>query len=534
MSTRFGWFEKEFRLNFPIRPSGLCLALAYAVVFWLARQISVDQWMLSAGVRVGALLLFAPRYWPYLILGEYAVFAYTRAPLINTFGPAWAIVSSIVLMPAAAYIVHRHRRLLASGKHYWILSVAVLSAIVITALNLSTAWLLMPTRHEAVSWNGAIKYMIGDYLGILIFAPLVVLWTQRQLSFPSARRIPLDALISIAVIVLLGVIAMQLPETAGFERNSLRLLMVVPAAALTYLHGWRGAVIGVASLTTIVGLTTQSTGEPNSFDANAFLAQEILAITNTALLFFGAAISHYYRKFKHRDLMSKHAVAAARINLITGDRALFDRVVRMEIISDDIDTILRNAVKTMREEGLSKAAIALQNASVPQMQLFREQLLLTYPSGIGRYGLYVALHSCVFAGVWEQTGRLTRPRLLGDPCQLSVELQVTAYRGICDAIRVLMDHETGTIDVRARCWRHRAHRGIVINVSLLDHTRSLAPATAVQALELLMGRALAFDGTVRCRRNRIRLLFSERAEATVAYRVPSGASIDQMTPPAVS
>ncbi len=158
VSVQLGWLEKEFRLNLRIRPSGLLLAAAYAVVFWAVRQISVDQFALSAGVRVAALLLFAPRYWPYLILGEYAFFAYSRYPLIDKFGLSWVIISSAVLMPTVALIVHRHRNLIATGNQYWLLSVAALSAVCITILNQGLAWLLMTTKHDAVSWDGALRF----------------------------------------------------------------------------------------------------------------------------------------------------------------------------------------------------------------------------------------------------------------------------------------------------------------------------------------------------------------------------------------
>lgn len=549
MATRLGWLEKEFRIpSIRILPGGLLLAAAYALLYPILRNMSADQWFLPAGLRVAALLLFAPRYWPYLVLGEYAIFAYARFPHAAHYGWTYTIVASAALMPAVAFIVHRHQRLIASGSQNWILSVAALSAIAVTAVNLGTVWLFRSTPHEAVSWSGVLTYFIGDYLAILIFAPLVVLWKQNPPVIPSIRRIPLVVLASIAVMVMLGVIAMlipipsmdptqpaQKPTPQELIQASLRILMIVPAIALTYRHGWRGAAIGVVSLNLIAGLTMRSTGETNSFDGNAFIAQEILAVAGTGLLIFGSSISHYYRKFKHRDVAGRHAIAAARINLTAGERALFDRVIRMEIIANDLDSALRNAIRKIRNSGLPGEAMALQDTSIPQLQLFREQLLLTYPSGIGHYGLYVALHSSGFFASLEQTGRLTRPRLHGNPAHLSIELQVTAYRSICDAVQVLMEHETGTIDVRARCWRQGTYRGIVINIALLDRLKVPAPATTVHAMDLLMGRALLFDGTVRCRRNRIRILLSEHVAGEPAgHRVPSGASTDQSMPPALS
>lgn len=533
VSERPNWLEREFQLR--IRLSGLLLTAAYAVVFWTFRQnISVDQWMLSAGIRVGAVLLFAPRYWPYLIAGEWVAFAYMRYPYIERFGLPWVVISSIVLMPTVALIVHWHRRLLASGNPYGVLSVAGLSAVCITALNLGLAWLLMPTRHAAVSWDGAVTYVIGDYLGILIFAPLVMLWRHRNLSIQLSRTWRLDVAASLVIIGLLGIYAMHLPGTEIAAKNSLRILMILPAIALTCLHGWQGGAVGVVALNLMVGLTMETSGLLGARDPNAFLVQEILAMAGTALLLLGSTISHFYYKFMHRDHLDGHALTLARANLLANERELRDGAARIRLLGEDMDKAFRNTVQWLHERGHHTAAMDMQRSSAAQSQLFREQLSLVYPSGIEHYGLYLVLQSSGIAGVWEQSNRFTSPHLTGNPCRLSVELQLAAYRCICDAVALLLEREKGMIRMRARCGRHGARQGIVVNVSLLDPARLLSQDTMARAVEVLMGRVLVYGGTVRCRRNQIRLLLVEPSRVPTSQRVPSGASIDQMMPPSTS
>lgn len=530
---RLNWLEQEFQLR--IRLSGLLLVLAYAVVFWGVRQISVDQWVLSAGVRVGALLLFAPRYWPYLIAGEYVAFAYMRYPLIDRFGLAWVVISSAALMPTAAFIVHKHRRLLASGNPYGLLSVAALSAVCITILNLGLAWLLMPTRHSVVSWDGALTFVIGDYLGILIFAPLAMFWRHRNLSIQFSSRWRLDVIAALTILVLLGIYAMLLPETDVAAKNSLRILMILPAIALTCLHGWQGGAVGVAALNLVFGFTMERTGVPGSNDPNAFLAQEILAMTGTALLLLGSTVSHFYYKFMHRDQIERHTLTLARANLLATERELREGAAQIRLLGEDVDNALQQAVKWLRERGHNTAAMDMLHSSMTQSQLFREQLSLIYPSGIEHYGLYLVLQSSGITGVWDQSDRMAPPHLTGNPCRLSLGLQLAAYRSICDAVAILLKHETGAIRIRARCGRRNAQQGIVINVYLLDRLRTLSPETVARVLDSLTGRALIYGGTVQCRRNHIRLLFNEPERAPAAtHRVPSGASIDQMMPPFAS
>ncbi|WP_312236344.1 hypothetical protein [Stenotrophomonas sp.] len=101
--------NRAFPLDLRIPLGGPMLASAYALAYWAARSISVDQLYLPAGLRVAALLLLRPRWWPWLMLGEYAFFGISRYPMIDRYGIAWVIIASMVLMPTVAVIVRAHR-----------------------------------------------------------------------------------------------------------------------------------------------------------------------------------------------------------------------------------------------------------------------------------------------------------------------------------------------------------------------------------------------------------------------------------------
>lgn len=94
-------FKKAIELSFRIRPVGITLAAAYALSCLASRQFSLDQFFLPAGIRAAALLIVPPRLWPYLLLGEYAYFATLRIPMIDSYGLAWVILASTLLMPMA-------------------------------------------------------------------------------------------------------------------------------------------------------------------------------------------------------------------------------------------------------------------------------------------------------------------------------------------------------------------------------------------------------------------------------------------------
>lgn len=529
---QLSWLKKEFHLNLRIHPGGLLLAVLYAFAYGLARSSSVDQMYLPAGIRVAALLLCPPRWWPYLILGEYAYFAQARYPMIEKYGLAWVVTASAVLMPTVALIVHWHRRRLASHNEAWLLSIVALSAITVSSLNQGLAYLLMPTLHDAVSWSGMLRYMVGDYLGILMFAPLALLWQRRHVSFAATSRWRSAAIAALSVIVALGLYAAHLPDSQdmALAKNSLRIAMMLPAIGLTCLYGWRGAAVSFAAVNLTLALTLEFTGQPGSFDASAFVAQQILAVTGTALLLLGSTISHHYHRFASKEKLRSQAESFARTGHLASEQERRQRAVQMRLIGEDIDQSFLRAAALLKQRGEHASALDMLSASQMQSRLFREQISMVYPTEIEYSGLFVALRSGGLAGVWEMTDRIANPRLHGDPCQLSLGLQLAAYRSLADAVSLLLDHENGYLQIRVRCGRRGGARGIMMTVALLDHKRRLTATTIQRAQQTLAGRTLAYGGSAGCRRNRIRLLL---VDVPTSYREPSGASMDQITPPAV-
>jgi len=457
------WLKRDIHLRARLHPGGVLMAVTYAVAFWAARNVSVDQLYLPAGLRVAALLLCPPRYWGYLIAGEYAYFAQARYPLIPQYGLAWTVFASAALMPAVAWIVHAHRRWMASSNDTWLLSVALLAAIVVTALNQGIAYLLMPTQHEAVSWEGVARYAIGDYLGILLVAPLVVMWRRRRMAAESMRGWALAATVSLVVI----------------------------------------------GVNLMVQLRMDSTGLPGSHDPAAFTAQQILAVAGTALLLLGATISHYYHHLRQNEWSGRRAIALTRTTLVASERDRRERALHLRSVGDDIDLSLQKAASMLAAAGHDGLASELLRFHAAQSSALRVQANLVYPAEIESTGLYVALRAGAIADAWAHTDRVLPAHLMGDPCDLSLDLQLAAFRSMIDAVTVLLTGERGSLRLRARTIQRGEQQGIVVIAGLLDRYRVLAPSTVELAKQALGARALAYQGDVQCRGNRIRMVLRE-------------------------
>ena len=502
------WWKNGLQLNLRIEPIGLALAVIYALACWGARQISLDQFYLPAGIRVAAVLLCPPRLWPYLILGEYAYFAQLRYSMVDKYGTAWVIFASAFLMPIVALIVHLHRKMIAATTNVWLISVAASSAVAISLLNRSFSQFLWPTPPDNPFVATVARYAVGDFIGILTVAPLALLWVRRRSESDWAAGFFKPTGMALGLMMLLGVSAAFLPADSATARTSLQVLMALPAIALTCILGWRGAAIAVPTLNLIIGLTTPKP-YPSSFDPHAFTTQLIMAIAGVALLVLGSRITHYYHHYKIRDDGEKNAIKLARNSHVASEMGLRERALHLRKIGDGMDISLNEVVNWLKLQGHHEIAGGLLHTAVVHSRQFRAQTSMVYPTALDHLGLYVALQAGGVREAWELTHRVTRPRLEGDPCQLSIGLQLAAYRAMTDAVTLLLETESGQIQVRARCGRFGRYRGIVVTVAMLDAAYALSETTMSMAVERLAGRALAYGGVVQCRRNRVRMVLLE-------------------------
>jgi hypothetical protein len=508
-SFLLNWWKNglQLKLRMRIYPDGLLIAAIYALACWATRQISVDQFYLGAGIRVSALLLCPPRLWPYLLLGEYAYFAQMRFPMIETHGTPWVIFGSVFLMPTAMFLAKVHRARIYRASDAWMLSLAVSVAASITLLNVVLSQLLWPVPPSLPALSRAVRYVLGDFIGILTVAPLALLWIRRHPDryWAARRSVPTAACLSMMLVLGLG--CAQLPPESTVERTTLQLLTSLPAIALTCILGWPGAALAVPLLNLTVGLTMPTSNLPWSFDSTTFTVQQILALASAALLALGSTISGYYHRCLANAFSRSKAAALVRTSHYAGEMDLRHRALEINRIGDSVDRYLSETASWLKAQGHEQIAGNLVRTSGMYSRKFREQASMVYPTALEHVGLYLTLQAGGISEAWSNTGCLVEPRLAGDPCRLTVPLQLAAYRAVTEAVSLLLQRESGHVRINARCGRSGGSDGILIVVAMLDTRHKLSDATRELALETLSGRAMAYGGAVHCRRNRIRMLF---------------------------
>ncbi|WP_459041384.1 MASE1 domain-containing protein [Stenotrophomonas sp. PSU-St19] len=495
----------------PVHPAGLLLAAAYAIACVSARQFSLDQFFLPAGIRVAALLIVPQRGWPYVLLGELGYFAYLRIPTIDEYGLERVILASTLLMPMAMLVVHLHLRKTISeaATGFWLLSLSISAAIAVTGLNLSLSRLLWPVPPPDTLLDAAERVVFGHFAAIITMAPLALLWARRRSGSPWQKRLLVPSLVAIALMLALGLCMQLISTDAHSTRTHLVLLAALPAITLTFMHGWRGAAIAIPLLNLPLHFATPSTGLPASFDLGTFSTQQNMAVMSVALLALGSSISYHHQRARSRGLAEETTLRLTRSSHQTSERELRERAAHLKRLGDGMDSSLVEMVSWLKSQGHHAVANSLQHASSVHSRLFREQASMVYPTGLEQVGLYIALQAGGACEIWNNTHRVIPPRLAGNPCLLTVDLQLAIYRSLIEAVSLLLELETGQVCVRARSGQAGGRRGIVAIVSLLDRGCTLSARTTDQAVERLAGRMLAYGGTVHCRGNRLRLVLHE-------------------------
>lgn len=489
-------------------PEGLLVAALYAAACWSAWHVSLDQFFLPAGVRVAALLVCRREMWPYLLLGDYLYLGCLRVPMIDKHGLDWVLISSAYQFPFAAFVVYLHRRAISSQTDTWLISAAAAISMFIGVGNLALVHILSGAPPSGGFMTVASRVVLGHYMAILTIAPLALLCIRWRDIHWTAWRGTASTYAGLSLLAC-GAVSLLIPETSDPAKVILQLLMAIPVVVLTCIHGWWGAAVGLPLMSAFVRINTPVTGLPESFDLESFKVQLLTALSGTALLALGSRITHHYRQYVFQAKAQRQAITNARTSHCTGERELRNRVADLRKIGDGLDAALSETIDWLRIRGQHDVATSILHVATVHSRKFREQTNMVYPTTMEHVGLYLALQVGGIGDAWDETDRLVQPYLLGDPCCLCLDLQLTAYRALTEAVSLLLEHEPGKLKIRAKCGRYQSNRGILVTVGTVDARHRLSRSTATMAVGRLSGRTQAYGGTVQCRRNRIRMFFKE-------------------------
>lgn len=473
---------------------GLLLAAGYATATYYLRIGSSAHWYLPAGLRFASLFLIPLRYWPYLYFGECAALFAVRWPDAERWGIPFLMVSTLSYMPPVAGIVHlirKHTSLprIATGRDVLtMLSAAMAIAIISTSVNAATTYALMVERPSAPAPYVVGIWLMGQYLGIMMFASAALLWFNRPETKSFVTRLWPE---SMAVLGLLVAVLVALhtsgADGAGALTQASRMLFGVTAVTLTYRHGWRGAAVGAVTLALAVGLT----GRPD-YDPSLLIAQQVVALVISALLASGAVVTH------SRDIATIEATARRRAEdawrrawrdseeqnseSLARAQSAYDRIMRE---SDEIIADLRKASRAEHVMRLTGDLMASTRAATKSVM--RE----IYPAIVfSADGLFGALRATNMPPEAH-----SRTALSGNPEYLSREGALSVYRVATAAIDAFASMSPLAISLRVRIGRFSAGTGAYVRVEVDAQGTRTSEHTA--AIARLSRRVLAHGGIMR-------------------------------------
>jgi two-component system, NarL family, sensor histidine kinase FusK len=434
MGQRPGWTK-----NWLVQD--IATGLIYLALYLLVRPVSHSIWIVTAGLRLGALLLVPYRQWPALVLADTAGLLYYDLPCLGQFGPLFVTVDSIspFLLAAPAVWWFRSKqglfpshRMVRVKPLLWCL---VTVTLIWTAGSMVTVRTLpLPYSHEGSTATYVLYTALGKLVGILTFVPLALCFKLRDTSVPLtvqikrlfSSRLAVDAL----VVVLPTLLALFLLSRHGQQESKdvIRIFMFVPVGWLTLRHGWRAASFGTAVVMSALFINMSHVPDPALVQTQAFIC-----FATVSLLVLGARTSSENLLQERERLESKEALRLAQQGLYLCEVRMRQTAYNLEQIAGTLQVTHNGILKRFRHMiSLTESQNYFRQASATNAQIYQLADSL-HPLSWREKGLPSALRESIGRTLDEQ-GFVYRCSLEGRGLsQLSPGVHSAIYRFACEA-----------------------------------------------------------------------------------------------------
>ncbi|MCC8553003.1 MASE1 domain-containing protein [Xanthomonas hortorum] len=453
---------------------GMLISVCYGLTFVMLWFCSIDQWYLPVGLRVITLLFRPYREWPFLLAGDAAAMLWLRVPLAQRqdYSLLWAYLSPFLHAPMIAYFIwlarHHSRGLVYHAR--WLVPFAIAVAFCNSLWSIAINAVLdgPPTISF---WEFLLRYWLGSYLGILMFLLPVMLWSPKQLQ-PIRVDLPRD--LGASVIAIVALFYMLNYTHTALPRNVLMIALIGPAVLLTRRHGFIGTALGTLLAIVALAISIPKVYQIGFYDPNLFLIQLFHVFVSTGLFIFGARLTVPLKRFDTIRRIRAEAQQTVKDSYLAAERTLRSQVVEYSDVNVQINRMRKDIVADLRARGHHAAAMEITRVAVIESRLLQEYVASLYPLEIETHGLFQSLRSPALARFKSTEFEYL---LQGDCSQLSISLQLAAYRCSLSAIELLP--QANKHFIQARVWRGRGGQGVAIRVfadtSLLGSVRRDSP-----------------------------------------------------------
>ncbi|NII10413.1 MASE1 domain-containing protein [Oleiagrimonas sp. C23AA] len=507
-------------MRIPRYLQGPLLAALYFLAWLALWPTTMPMWVLPAGLRFGLLLLTPMRLWPWLIAGEWGASALaegiTHAPRM-----AWQAFMAgdvpDVLIVALCLSVLRRLGLQASLRSPEAVARLLASALVTcTAVTLGGATIVKamhPTLNLPRIANALGGDLLGEYLGVLLLAPVLIMLVRERPHRDTLTRLLLDGLLVLLPSMLVLLTLMQntdpLPQFA-------RILSLSPVLYFAFRHGWRGASLSMLVINGSMMLFADiMQRQPPPAEAHLFLA-----VAGTATLMLGAAIDALRRSSsrlaiqnarleganRRLDLLARQLSEAARRNLrLEEDQRRYMAAELHDELGQNltaIQTRVKLAQNRLQDAGLADVATSINDILGHMRQAVRRLLDNLRPTVLDEFGLARALEEGPIADLLRSAGITYHFELHGDIRGLDEDTRTTIYRVAQEAATNAVRHAMAqTLSLRVRVGER--HGTMLVLLDIRDDGVGLpetsTPRRGGRGLQSMRDRVTALSGIFRIR-----------------------------------
>jgi PAS domain S-box-containing protein len=311
------------------------LSFAYAT-----KQVS-SVWPAS-GIALAILLLFGIRFWPGILIGAFLVNLSTKEPPIAAF----LIACGNVLAPAAAFwLLKKYKFRTSIDRLHEILGLILFAALISTAISatIGTATLLLSSLIFFANFSSVwLTWWVGDMMGILIVAPLILVWSHSGRLLQILRRFG-EFLVLLFFVALMSyfVFKLNLGGNSNYISSAFVILPFIIWSALRF------EVLGVVTANFIVStiavagtLAGKGPFSANSADVeqNLINFQIFEFVFATSALLLGGALSE--RRYAEIQLEQREEKWRYLIEYSYDAFALIDEKAKITYVSPSVKKIL--------------------------------------------------------------------------------------------------------------------------------------------------------------------------------------------------
>jgi len=296
--------------------------LALAVVYHLAARLGLKMAYVQAntspvwpptGIALAALLLMGYRYWPGITLGLLLGSLLTGAPLDLAIGMSLGnTVEALVAVYCMNRIVGLHKEIDRIRDVVGLVLVSLLCTTI--GASIGTTTLMLTGLGEWQSyWAIWITWWIGDLLGALVVAPVLLTWASLPAVRFNRRSYIEGGILLVLVAAVTWFVFSSLPPVGIFHQAMIYVIFpFVIWAALRF--GQRGATLAITIVSGIaIWGTAQGTG-PFSLESkndSLVLLQTFMAVVALTALILAAAT---LERRKATDALRQRADELATLN----------------------------------------------------------------------------------------------------------------------------------------------------------------------------------------------------------------------------